>query len=110
MHVTIALSAVATVVLPAPLPRSAQAAVSAYQNCLFDAIYEQDRTAAFSERQVISACAGVRRAEYVRATARLHQAGWSAVSSRRRVHRSFGELDETVWTIVGHLRARRAGR
>jgi hypothetical protein len=107
---TIALSAAATVVLPAPLPQSAQAAVSAYQNCLFDAIDEQDRMAAFSERQVISACASVRRAKSVQAMARLSQAGSSAESSRRRVHQRFAELDESVWTIVGHLRARRASR
>jgi hypothetical protein len=107
---TSALSAVATVTLPAPLPRSAQVAVFAYRNCLFDAIDEQDRRATYSERHVISACAGVRRVQSVKAVVGLNRAAWSGESSQRRVQRSLAELDESVWTIVGHLRARHAGR
>jgi hypothetical protein len=107
---TIALGAVATVVSPVPLPHSAQAAVSAYQNCIFDAIDEQDRRAVYSERHILSACAGVRRAEYSQAIARLNDAGWAAESSRRRIHQRFAELDESVWTIVGHIRVRHARR
>lgn len=104
--------AVVTITLPPPLPQSVEAAFSAYQHCLFEAIDEQDRggTAAFSEREVLSACASVRRAELVDAVTRLNQAGWSAGASRRRVHRRFAELDESVWTIVGHVRIRRAGK
>jgi hypothetical protein len=105
---TIALGAVATTVLPAALPHSAQATVSAYQNCLFDAIDEQDRRAVYSERHVLSACAGVRHAKYAQAMARLNDAGWPADSSRRRIHQRFAELDESVWTIVGHVRVRHA--
>jgi len=109
-----AQSAVATVrvTVPPALPQPVEAAISAYRNCLLDAIDRQDVAGAktFSEREVLSTCASVRRTEFVNAVARLSGAGWSAGASRRRAHRRFAELDDFVWTIVGHLRVRRAGR
>jgi len=112
LGLTIALSSVSATAVAQALPQSVEAAFSTYRQCLFGAIDEQyrDRAAAFSEREVISACASVRRAEFVNAVARLNDAGWSAEASRGQVHRKFAELDESVWTIVGHLRARRASR
>lgn len=101
-------TATATRVLPQPLPQPVQAALSAYQDCLFDAINEQYRTGIYSERRVISVCAGVRRASYAEAMVRVNEARQPSII--RRVRERFAELDESVWTVVGHIRARHASR
>lgn len=96
-----------SIMLPAPFPAPVEAAADAYQDCLTGAIDAQDRTAHYSERRVLSACASVRRA-------RLAEAMTSATGADtpfgRQIRKRFVELDDSVWTIVGHIRARHAGR
>jgi len=112
LALTIAQSAIAGVTVSPALPRPVEAAIATYQQCLFEKIDEQTRgrVEALSEREVISRCARVRGAEFDIAVAGLSAAGWSDEASRRRVDRRFAELDESVWTIVDHFRARHAGR
>lgn len=112
LALTIAQSAVTTATVPPALPRPVEAAVSTYQQCLFDKIDEQTSgsVSAFSEREIISRCARVRRTQFDIAVAGLGAAGWSNEASQRRINLRFAELDQSVVTIVGHFRARHSGR
>ena|ERR1044072_379501 len=97
-------TATATAVVPAASGQDLFYAT--YQNCLSDAIDRQyeNRARAFSERAVLSSCATVRRTELGKAVAGIRP------GSRAPVYRRFAELDNSVWTVVGHLRARRSGK
>lgn len=107
-----AATATTTITLPSDLPRPVEAAVTAYRDCLWERINGQDdgRRSGFSERRVLSGCAVLRRTKYREALAGLNRSGWSAPASRQRVQRRFAEADESVWTTIGHLRIRRAGK
>lgn len=79
-----------------------------YKDCLFTAIDRQYETGRFSEVRVLAKCAGTRRIQIMLAEATLTAINVS--DGKELIGREFARLDEMVWTIVGHVRARRAER
>ena len=88
------------------VPPALKAGLSTYRSCLFAEIDKQYSGASpFSERKVLANCSAVRREELRKAEAALGKTAGQAETQRK-----FAEMDEEVWTIVGHLRAKRTGR
>ena len=80
-----------------------------YQQCLFRAIDRQYAARRFSEQGVLSQCATIRRARI--REAKIARAKIQRAKRRDElIDREFDRLDDTVWTIVGHVRARAAER
>lgn len=80
-----------------------------YQTCLFNAIDRQYRTGRFSEKAVLSRCTVVRRVQMRAAELALADATGDK-NGKAMVRREFTRLDKSVWTIVGHIRARRSAQ
>jgi hypothetical protein len=108
LALALAPPATATVVIAAEPPRVARA-FAAYQDCLYRVIDRQYAAGAttYSEPKVLADCVTVRRIEAANALAAskaLHR------PSSNTVLKKFAALDESVWTIVGHLRAKSGER
>ena len=82
---------------------------SRYEKCIFDAIDRQYATKRFSEKAVLSQCAKNRRTQVREAKVALARLGGGS-NEQALIARKFVSLDQQVWTIVGHLRARRESR
>jgi hypothetical protein len=88
------------------VPPALEAGLSTYQSCLYAEIDKQyDAGSSFSEKRVLARCSGVRREELRKAEAALAQTTGHAGAESK-----FAEMDQSVWTIVGHLRAKRTDR
>jgi len=77
-----------------------------YEACLFNAIDQQYETGRFSEKVVLLRCANVRHRQIEVAELASTRAT-SAKNSQEMISREFARLDESVWTIVGHIREQR---
>ena len=92
-----------------PLPAWLAPPSQIYQACLYNAIDRQYETGRFSEKAVLSRCAAVRRSQVKAAELALSKATGTE-DGRAMIDREFARLDESVWTIVGHIRARRSNQ
>ena len=89
-------------------PAWLETASKIYETCIFKAIDGQYETGRFSEKNVLSNCAKVRRVQ-VR-VAQLAAAKAADKNGEAMVDREFARLDQMIWTIVGHLRERRGNK
>jgi hypothetical protein len=81
------------------------AASKSYEICIFKAIDQQYETGRFSETNILSDCAAVRRTQVKAAESAAARTADTKVGKALISH-EFARLDQSVWTIIGHLRER----